>query len=296
MHVLTRGKSVNGFLGIDKPAGWTSQDVVSWVRKHFGIKKVGHTGTLDPMATGILLLCLGAYTRLSSYITDSDKQYRAVVRLGMTTDSLDADGVVTGRSEDIPTDYAQVDAAVAEFRGAIAQVPPMHSAIRMGGRRLYELARRGIEIDRPARNVCIHKLDIVVYAPPLLHLNVHCSKGTYIRSLADDIGKRLGCGAHLSTLRRTAVGGVELGQCVSVYELERAECIADVLLNPHAVFNLSSVCLTEAQQGRFSNGNSVTGISLDVQDIVTVQNSRGILLGLGHIVEGVLKPIRVIHN
>ena len=296
MHVLTRGKSVNGFLGIDKPAGWTSQDVVSWVRKHFGIKKVGHTGTLDPMATGILLLCLGAYTRLSSYITDSDKQYRAVVRLGITTDSLDADGVVTSRSGDIPTDFAQVDAAVAEFRGAIAQVPPMHSAIRMGGRRLYELARRGIEIDRPARNVCIHKLDIVVYAPPLLHLNVHCSKGTYIRSLADDIGKRLGCGAHLSTLRRTAVGCVELGQCVSVYELERAECIADVLLNPHAVFNLSSVCLTEAQQGRFSNGNSVTGISLDVQDIVTVQNSRGILLGLGHIVEGVLKPIRVIHN
>ena len=248
------------------------------------------------MATGVLLLCLGAYTRLSSYITGSDKQYRAVVRLGMTTDSLDADGVVTSRSEDIPTDYAQIDAAVAEFRGAIAQVPPMHSAIRMGGRRLYELARKGIEIDRPARNVCIHKLDILAYAPPLLHLNVHCSKGTYIRSLADDIGKRLGCGAHLSTLRRTAVGCVESRQCVSVYELEHAECIADVLLNPHAVFNLSSVCLTEAQQGRFSNGNSVTGILLDVQDIVTVQNSRGILLGLGHIVEGVLKPIRVIQN
>ena len=288
---------INGFLGIDKPAGWTSQDVVSWVRKHFGIKKVGHTGTLDPMATGVLLLCLGAYTRLSSYITDGDKQYRAVVRLGITTDSLDADGVVTSRSGDIPTDYAQVDAAVAEFRGAIAQVPPMYSAIRMGGRRLYELARRGVEIDRPARNVCIHKLDIAVYAPPLLHLNVHCSKGTYIRSLADDIGKRLGCGAHLSTLRRIAVGCVELGQCVSVYELERAECIADVLLNPHAVLsNLSSVCLTEAQQGRFLNGNPVTDILLDVQDIVTVQNSRGILLGLGHIVEGILKPIRVIQN
>ena len=288
---------INGFLGIDKPAGWTSQDVVSWVRKHFGIKKAGHTGTLDPMATGVLLLCLGSYTRLSSYITDSDKQYRAVVRLGMTTDSLDADGVVASRSGDIPTDYAQVNAAVAEFRGAIAQVPPMYSAIRMGGRRLYELARRGVEIDRPARNICIHKLDIAVYTPPLLHLNVHCSKGTYIRSLADDIGKRLGCGAHLSTLRRTAVGCVELGQCVSIYELEREECIADVLLNPRAVLsNLSSVCLTEAQQGRFSNGNSVTGILLDVQDIVIVQNSRGTLLGLGHIVEGVLKPIRVIQN
>ncbi len=288
---------INGFLGIDKPAGWTSQDVVSWVRKHFGIKKAGHTGTLDPMATGVLLLCLGAYTRLSSYITDGDKQYRAVVRLGMTTDSLDADGVITSRSWDIPTDYAQVQAAVAEFKGVIAQIPPMYSAIRMGGRRLYELARKGIEVERPARKVCVHKLDIAAYAPPLLHLDVHCSKGTYIRSLADDIGKRLGCGAHLSTLRRTAVGCVELGQCVAIYDLERAECISDVLLNPHAVLShLSSVCLTEVQQGRFLNGNPVTDMLLDVQDIVKVQNSRGILLGLGHIVEGVLKPIRVFQN
>lgn len=297
MHVLARGKSVNGFLGIDKPAGWTSQDVASWVRKHFGIKKVGHTGTLDPMATGVLPLCLGGYTRLSSYITSSDKQYRAVVRLGVTTDSLDADGAVTSRSGNIPTDYAQVEAAVAEFRGAIAQVPPMYSAIRMGGRRLYELARRGIEVERPARNIFVHQLDIAVYAPPLLHLNVHCSKGTYIRSLADDIGKRLGCGAHLSTLRRISVGRVALEQCVAVYELEQAERICDVLLNPHAVLSdLASVCLTETQQGRFSNGNPVTDILSDAQDIVIVQNSRGILLGLGHIVEGILKPIRVIQN
>ena len=249
------------------------------------------------MATGVLLLCLGAYTRLSSYITESDKQYRAVVRLGMTTDSLDADGVVTSRSGDIPADYAQVEVAVAEFRGEIAQVPPMYSAIRMGGRRLYELARKGVVVERPARHVCVHKLDITAYAPPLLHLNVHCSKGTYIRSLADDIGKRLGCGAHLSTLRRTAVGCVELGQCVAVYELECVESISDVLLNPHAVLSdMSSVCLTETQQGRFSNGNPVTDILSDVQDIVTVQNSRGILLGLGRIDEGVLKPIRVIQN
>lgn len=297
MHVLARGKSVNGFLGIDKPAGWTSQDVASWVRKHFGIKKVGHTGTLDPMATGVLPLCLGGYTRLSSYITSSDKQYRAVVRLGVTTDSLDADGVITSRSGNIPTDYAQVEAAVAEFRGAIAQVPPMYSAIRMGGRRLYELARRGIEVERPARNIFVHQLDIAVYAPPLLHLNVHCSKGTYIRSLADDIGKRLGCGAHLSTLRRISVGRVALEQCVAVYELEQAERICDVLLNPYAVLSdLASVCLTETQQGRFSNGNPVTYILSDAQDIVIVQNSRGILLGLGHIVEGILKPIRVIQN
>ena len=151
---------INGFLGIDKPAGWTSQDVVSWVRKHFGIKKVGHTGTLDPMATGVLPLCLGAYTRLSSYITDGNKQYHAVVRLGMTTDSLDADGVVTSRSGDIPADDAQVEAAVAEFRGTIAQVPPMYSAIRMGGRRLYDLARKALRLNVP-RVLCAYTSSIL---------------------------------------------------------------------------------------------------------------------------------------
>ncbi len=289
--------SINGFLGIDKPAGWTSQDVVGWVRRHFGVKKVGHTGTLDPMATGVLLLCLGAYTRFSSHVTGSDKHYRAVVRLGSTTDSLDADGVVTSRSGDVPTDCAQVEAAVAEFRGEIMQVPPMYSAIRMRGRRLYELARRGIEVERPARKVCVHRLDISAYTPPLLHLNAQCSKGTYIRSLADDIGKRLGCGAHLATLCRTAVGRVELGQCVAVYDLECTERLSDVLLDPHvALSDLSSVCLTDAQQVRFSHGNPVSDVTSDVQDIVIVQNCRGTVLGLGHIVAGVLKPIRVIQN
>ncbi len=289
--------AINGFLGIDKPAGWTSQDVVSWVRKHFGIKKAGHTGTLDPMATGVLILCLGAYTRLSSHVMGRDKQYRAVVRLGITTDSLDADGVVTGKSGDIPTDRARIAPAVAVFRGKIEQVPPMYSAIRMGGRRLYELARKGVEVERPPRRVCIYELDIAAYRPPLLHLNVHCSKGTYIRSLADDIGKRLGCGAHLSALCRTAIGDVELEKCVALCDLERVERLSDVLLDPHVVLSdLSSVCLSASQQVRFSHGNPVFEVGTDVQAVVKVQNSRGALLGLGHLAEGVLKPIRVIQN
>ena len=289
--------AINGFLGIDKPATWTSRDVVGWVRKRFGIKKVGHTGTLDPMATGVLILCLGAYTRFSSHVTGRDKRYRAVVRLGISTDSLDADGAVVARSEDIPTDRAKIEAAVATFRGEIAQVPPMYSAIRMGGRRLYELARKGVEVDREARPVRIYKLGITSYRPPLLHLDVHCSKGTYIRSLADDIGKRLGCGAHLSELRRTAVGDIALGQCVSLCDLDCTARLSDVLLDPHVVLSdLSSVCLSAAQQARFSHGNSVVGVGTDLRGLVIAQNSRGILLGLGQVAEGVLKPIRVIPN
>lgn len=289
--------TINGFLGIDKPASWTSREVVSWVRKRFGIKKVGHTGTLDPMATGVLILCLGAYTRFSSHVTGRDKRYRAGVHLGIATDSLDADGAVIGQSEAIPTDGAKVEAAIAAFRGKIAQVPPMYSAIRMGGRRLYELAREGVEVEREARPVRIYKLDIAAYQPPLLHLDVHCSKGTYIRSLADDIGKRLGCGAHLSELRRTAVGDVALGRCVSLCDLDRAARLSDALLDPHVVLSdLSSVCLSAAQRVRFSHGNPVFDVGTDAQGLVKVQNSRGILLGLGQLAEGVLKPIRVIPN
>ncbi len=289
--------AINGFLGIDKPATWTSQDVVGWVRKRFGIKKVGHTGTLDPMATGVLILCLGAYTRFSSHVTGRDKRYRAAVRLGIATDSLDADGAVVARSEDIPTDRAKIEAAVAIFKGEIAQVPPMYSAIRMGGRRLYELARKGVEVEREARPVHIYKLEITSYRPPLLHLDVHCSKGTYIRSLADDIGKRLGCGAHLSELRRTAVGDVALGPCVSPCDLDRADRLSDALLDPHVVLSdLPSVCLSAAQQARFSHGNPVVGVGTDLQGLAIAQNSRGILLGLGQVAEGVLKPIRVIPN
>lgn len=289
--------AINGFLGIDKPANHTSQDVVAWVRKRFGIEKVGHTGTLDPMATGVLILCLGAYTRFSSHVTGRDKQYRAVVHLGITTDSLDADGAVVGQAEDIPTDRAKVEAAVATFRGKIAQVPPMYSAIRMRGRRLYELARKGVEVEREARPVHVHKLDIAAFHPPFLHLDVHCSKGTYIRSLADDIGNRLGCGAHLSELCRTAVGDVALGQCASLCDLDRTGRLSDVLLDPHVVLSdLSSVCLSAAQQVRFSHGNPVVGVGTDLRGLVTVQNSRGTLLGLGQLDEGVLKPIRVLQN
>ena len=289
--------AINGFLGIDKPANDTSQAVVAWVRKRFGLEKVGHTGTLDPMATGVLILCLGAYTRFSSYVTGRDKQYRAVVHLGITTDSLDADGAVVSQSEAVPTDRAKVEAVAAAFRGKIAQVPPMYSAIRMRGRRLYELARKGVEVEREARSVHVYKLAIAAYHPPFLHLDVHCSKGTYIRSLADDIGKRLGCGAHLSKLCRTAVGTVALGQCVSLCDLDRTARLSDVLLDPHVVLSdLSSVCLSATQQVRFSHGNPVVDVGTELRGLVTVQNSRGILLGLGHLDEGVLKPIRVIPN
>lgn len=281
---------------MDKPAGWTSHDVVSWVRKRFRIKKVGHTGTLDPMATGVMILCLGAYTRLSSFVTNSDKQYRAVVRLGASTDTLDADGEVQARSSHVPTNIEDIASVVAGFEGEIEQVPPMYSALRIGGRRLYELARKGVDVERPVRQVYIKHIAITSYRPPLLHLDVQCSKGTYIRSLADDIGRKLGCGGHLCTLRRTVVGSVTLSECITLHSL-RSDTPKISLVDAQIVLSdLPLLQLTPVKQVRFSNGNSVSEISKKIPDdtVVQVKDLQGFMLGIGQMVDGFVKPLRVI--
>ena len=283
---------------MDKPAGWTSQDIVSWVRKHFKIKKVGHTGTLDPMATGVMVLCLGAYTRLSSYVTNSDKQYRAVVRLGACTDTLDAEGEVQARSSHVPNKMEDIASVVSGFEGEIEQVPPMYSAVRIGGRRLYGLARKGVDVERPVRQVHVTRIAITSYRSPLLHLDVHCSKGTYIRSLADDIGRKLGCGGYLCTLRRTAVGSVMLSECITLNALREIDDTAKIsLIDVQTVLSdLPPLQLRKLQQVRFTNGNSVSDISTGIPDdtLVNVQDLHGFVLGIGQMVDGFLKPIRVI--
>ena len=290
----------NAFLGVDKPAGWTSQDIVSWIRKFSGIRKVGHTGTLDPMATGVMVLCLGAYTRLSQYVTATTKTYRAVVRLGIATDSQDAEGKVIQRSSAIPETLNPVENILKGLRGEIAQIPPMHSAIRVDGKRLYELARKGREVERQARIVQIDKLDALVYDPPLLHLDVVCSKGTYIRSLADEIGKQLACGGHLVTLRRTQVGAVGIDCCTTLAVLrstEGRERIHDAVLDSDRVLDgLPSLSLTNEQQKQFCYGNSLNPMSSDCLGTVRVVNAEGLMLGIGRLGDGVLKPVRVIQN
>lgn len=210
-----------GLINVYKTSGPTSHDIVARVRRGTGIKKVGHAGTLDPLAVGILVLCLGPATRLCGYVMHSRKTYRARVQLGVTTETYDAEGDVTAENHR-PVAREDVLAALEQFRGDILQVPPMYSAIKQDGRKLYELAREGEEVERPPRPVTIHRLELRVWEPPFFTLEVGCSSGTYIRSLAHDIGQALGVGAHLAALERTGTGQFTTQNAVMWEDLEAA--------------------------------------------------------------------------
>jgi tRNA pseudouridine55 synthase len=210
-----------GFLLIDKPPGATSHDAVAAVRRLLGQKKVGHAGTLDPMATGLLVLGLGRATRLLRFVADAPKTYVARAVFGVATDTLDADGAVLERSP-MPVSEDEVAAAATRFVGDIHQVPPMVSALKVGGRRLYELAREGVTVEREARPVTIHELEILDFSPcdyPEVLLRVRCSSGTYVRTLADDLAAALGGRAHLKKLRRLAIGSLTVDDAVSLEDL-----------------------------------------------------------------------------
>lgn len=252
-------KQVDGVLLLDKAQGMSSNDALQKARRLFSAAKGGHTGTLDPLATGLLPLCFGEATKFSADLLDADKTYEAELQLGVSTDSGDAEGVVTAAAEVnlTPADIARV---LPQFTGDILQVPPMHSALKRDGRPLYELARQGITVDREARPVTIHAIELLEFAGRRLRLSVSCSKGTYIRVLAQDIGAALGCGAHLTALRRTRVGdlvldgAMTLAQIDSIEEGARIACLrpVDALLQSLPRIDLSG----EAEQ-RFSHGNPV---------------------------------------
>jgi tRNA pseudouridine55 synthase len=213
---------VDGILNIDKPGGITSYRVVALVKRLSGERRVGHAGTLDPMATGVLPVCLGQATRVVEFLTDATKAYRAEIELGVTTDTYDASGNVIQRENPSGIHQEQVEAALASFRGIIQQTPPMYSAIKHQGKKLYELARAGITVERKSRPVTIYSLDIVDFQPPLVTIEVECGKGTYIRSLAHDLGQVLGCGASLKSLVRQRYGPFDIENAVSVPRLEDA--------------------------------------------------------------------------
>ncbi|MGI8821974.1 MAG: tRNA pseudouridine(55) synthase TruB [Acidimicrobiia bacterium] len=228
---------IDGFLLVDKPKTWTSHDVVAKVRGIAGQKKVGHAGTLDPMATGLLVLALGRATRLLRFVQEAPKEYVATARFGVATDTLDADGAVLSR-EPMAVTEDDVDAVLGRFTGRILQVPPMVSARRVGGRRLYAMARQGVEVEREARPVTIHDIEVIDFAPcdyPEVTLRVRCSTGTYIRTLADDLAGALGGRAYLTSLRRTANGGHRVGSAHTVDALSLAadeERLTDLVLSP----------------------------------------------------------------
>jgi tRNA pseudouridine55 synthase len=215
-------QGLTGILIIHKPSGWTSHDVVARVRNIVGQRKVGHAGTLDPLATGVLVVCLGQATRVAEYLMNHDKVYQARIRLGIATDTYDAEGQVTRQAEVVDITRDQVERELGNMVGLIDQTPPMYSAIKHRGTPLYRLARSGQEVARKPRKVDIKQILVLDWALPDVVLRIHCSKGTYVRALAHDLGERLGCGAHLADLLRTASGRFTLTDAVSLQELEEA--------------------------------------------------------------------------
>lgn len=213
---------INGFVIIDKPAGITSHDVVSRVRRILGTKKVGHTGTLDPFATGVLPIAVNGGTKIIPFLDEGSKTYEAVMRLGVSTDTLDMTGTVISEYDISAITKEMFIDAISNFKGSISQIPPMYSAIKQGGQPLYKLARQGLDVERKARPVEIYSLTLISFNLPFVSISVTCSRGTYIRTLAADIGSLLGCGAALQELRRTASGPFTIKNAVTLDDLEKA--------------------------------------------------------------------------
>ncbi len=211
---------VSGILNIDKPYGVTSMDVIRHVRRACGIRRVGHGGTLDPMATGVVPVCVGRATRVVEYLMSGSKEYVGEVRLGVSTDTYDATGEITRERDASSIGRERVEIALTEFEGETMQVPPMYSALKRGGRRLYELARQGVEVEREARRVVVHGVRLAGWDPPVATVEISCGRGFYVRSLAHDLGEALGCGGHLKSLTRRKAGPFHLRDSVSLDEVE----------------------------------------------------------------------------
>ncbi|TVT33021.1 tRNA pseudouridine(55) synthase TruB [Marinobacter vinifirmus] len=237
-----KGRDVNGILVIDKPQGVTSNGILQQVKRLYGAAKAGHTGALDPLATGVLPLCFGEATKFSQMMLDSDKAYITTAKLGIRTETGDSEGAVVEEKPVPALIEAQVEAVLENFRGDIQQVPSMYSALKHQGKPLYEYAREGIVIDRPARPVTIYELKLLAVREQELDLAVTCTKGTYIRSLVEDIGEALGCGAHVSALRRTLASGYTLANARDVKDLEamreRGESLDGLLLPPESALTM----------------------------------------------------------
>ena len=273
-------KQEAGILNIDKPAGITSHDVVYRVRRITGIRRVGHAGTLDPLATGVLVLAAGRATRLLEYIVGRPKTYWAQLHLGRTTTTYDAEGEII-TEQPVTVSAAEFQAALNPFRGDIAQIPPMYSAIKREGKPLYELARQGIEVERPPRPVTIYTLELLHWSPPLVELSITCSAGTYIRSLAYDIGAALGCGAYLAGLRRTAVGDFTVDDALNLETLTANNWTTFLLPADSAVAHLPRLDVDVETAGRLSNGQRIPRTpEHPAADLVRVYNPAGEFTGL----------------
>lgn len=287
---------LEGVLPVDKPEGPTSHDVVGRARRALGERRIGHTGTLDPFASGLLLLCVGGATRLSEYLTGMDKHYEATAVLGTATDSGDRDGEVVSSAP--PESVAAlsleaVEAAVAALRGVQRQVPPALSARKVGGVPAHRRVRRGEEVTLEAREVTIHAFEVDAWEPPLLRLRVHCSSGTYVRSLARDLGEALGVGGHLGALRRTAVGRFGVEGALTPDDLADAERVGRALIAPlEAVAHLPRVDVDEKGVLELGHGRSVPAPGLSEGTEAACAHQQR-LVAVGFVRDGVLRPRKV---
>ena len=299
-------RALHGVVLLDKPLGLSSNDALQKVKRLFRAEKAGHTGTLDPLATGLLPLCFGAATKFSQVSLDADKRYTATLQLGVRTTTADAEGEVLSRREVTPDmlEPARLRAACDAFMGEIDQVPPMHSALKHEGKALYEYAREGVEIERTPRRVILHAIDIVSLQGEVVTIDVHCSKGTYIRTLAEDIGEHLGCGAHLIGLRRTGSGGVSLQGAVTLEALQamtEAERDRHLLAPDVLLADCPQAILSEADAVRFLTGMR-RKVALSDAQLVRVYgplpgaaaSERRVLLGSAHVRSGELIPTRLL--
>ena len=292
-------RPVHGLLLLDKPLGWSSNDALQKAKWLLRAEKAGHTGTLDPLATGVLPLCFGAATKFSQLQLDADKTYEAIAMLGVTTDTGDVEGEVV-QQRPVRVTQADVDRVRGGFLGPILQMPPMYSALKKDGKPLYEYARAGIEVERQEREVTILALTMTLKADDTetaIRILVTCSKGTYIRTLAQDIGEALGCGAHVTYLRRIATGGFDVAQCVRLEQLEsmtepgRLACLlpVDSLLDGH-----TAVTLAPDEAGRFLSGLRRRGNWPDAARIAVYGEQPRALLGTAHVRAGELIPGRLL--
>lgn len=281
---------MNGIVIVDKPMDWTSQDVTARLRRVFGTRRIGHGGTLDPMATGVLPVFVGRATRAVEFFEHAEKTYETVLLPGVTTDTEDITGTVLSQKECTVTPE-QVEAVLGNFRGEIMQIPPMYSALKVGGRKLCDLARSGREVERKPRAVTIHELTLRGITPEGIALEVRCSKGTYIRTLCKDIGESLGCGGCMASLRRTSAGEYDLSQAVPLRELLETEHPESCLRPVDSMFTrYPAVTLTEKQETRCRNGNSFS-VKLP-RGTYRAYGESGEFLMLAQVTDGVMETIK----
>jgi tRNA pseudouridine55 synthase len=285
--------TLTGFLNVDKPSGLTSHDVVNRVRRLAGTRRVGHAGTLDPLATGVLVIGVGRATRLLEYVAGQTKEYQAAVHFGVATTTYDAEGEIVAKRP-ITFTRAELESTLTQFRGEILQIPPMYSAIKKGGTSLYVLARQGKEVAREARPVTIHELELSHWESPVACLRVVCSTGTYIRSLAHDLGERLGCGAHLSALRRTSVGRFSMASAIPLETLT-ADNWGQFCQPPDAaVAHLARLELDPDAARRLAMGQPIPRqLGEPAIEIARVYAVHGEFIGVAVLEEGCWRPKKI---